>query len=98
MDRSIPSCLSIVEQFWTDAEYHLWADEWRGYYPLWQNLNVFEDLQFESGGIFMVTLAGKSAFSAEGMAEESIVAQVMGVLRKMFKNATEPTDVHVTRW
>ena len=46
----------------------------------------------------MVTLAGKSAFSAEGMAEESIVAQVMGVLRKMFKNATEPTDVHVTRW
>ena len=59
---------------------------------------MFEDLQFESGGIFMVTLAGKSAFSAEGMAEESIVAQVMGVLRKMFKNATEPTDVHVTRW
>jgi len=59
---------------------------------------VLEDLQFESGGIFVVTLAGESAFSAEGMAEEALVAQAMGVLRKMFKNATEPTDVHVTRW
>lgn len=99
--------MKFEEQFWRintecgdhrpcDKEFHIWADEWRGYFPVWQNFNVLKD--FEDQNILMVTLSGRDAYSAEGMSDDTIIRRAMGVLRQMYTNASEPVEIHVSRW
>ena len=46
----------------------------------------------------MSYVGGDDASSVEGQTDEEVLADVMANLRAMFPGATDPDEVHVTRW
>lgn len=85
--------------FWDQTnEYLLYANQKRGYYPLFQPLDL---PQFYPGsGILVATVVTDQSRVLEGQSDELTKAEVLAVLREMFgeENVPEPIDFMYPRW
>ncbi|KAI0003380.1 amine oxidase [Russula compacta] len=90
--------LQFPEKFWFNTEFALYADHERGWYPVWQSLDM--DGFFPGSGILFVTVTGDFSKRIESLSDEIVKAEVLAVLRSMYPNTTipEPDAFYFPRW
>ena len=87
------------EIFWDQtSQYLLYADPQRGYYPVYQPLDIPGFLP--GSGIFFATVVTDQSRVVEEQSDEVTKAQVLAVLRNMFgkDKVSEPIDFMYPRW
>lgn len=85
--------------FWDQSlQYLLYASLQRGYYPLFQPLDLPEFLP--GSGIFFATVVTDQSHVVEEQSDEVTKAQILQVLREMFgaDKVPEPIDFMYPRW
>ncbi|KAI0253801.1 amine oxidase [Lactifluus subvellereus] len=90
--------LQFPEKFWFDTEFALYADRERGWYPVWQSLDL--DGFFPGSGILFVTVTGDFSRRIESLSDEVVKGEVLAVLRSMYPHTTipEPDAFYFPRW
>ncbi|KAI0047037.1 amine oxidase [Auriscalpium vulgare] len=90
--------IQFPEKFWFDTEFALYADRERGWYPVWQGLDI--DGFFPGSGILFVTVTGDFAKRVESLSDEVVKSEVLAVMRSMYPNTTipEPDAFYFPRW
>ncbi|KAI0729119.1 amine oxidase [Fomitopsis betulina] len=90
--------LQFPEDFWFDTQMGIYADTARGYYPVWQNMNLTDF--FPGSGVFFVTITGDESVRIEALSDAEVQREVLDVLRDMFPDVTipEPTAFYFPRW
>ena len=91
--------LQFPTTFWnTDTQFFLYADpRERGYYPVFQSIDGPGFL--EGSGILFVTVVQDQSYTVEAQDDETTLAEVMAVLRKMYgENIPNATDILYPRW
>ncbi|KAM0830209.1 hypothetical protein ACQ4PT_066338 [Festuca glaucescens] len=91
--------LKFPERFWPDGpdtEFFLYASGRRGYYPVWQQL----EMQYPGSNVLLVTVTDDESRRIEQQSDKQTLAEAMEVLRKMFpgKDVPEATEILVPRW
>ncbi|KAF1951081.1 amine oxidase [Byssothecium circinans] len=85
--------------FWpTDTQYFLHASAKRGYYPIFQNLDV---AGFHPGSrILFVTVTGDESLRVDRQTDEDTQTEILNVLRTMFPEKRVPPPEHFfyPRW
>ena len=85
--------------FWKpDFQYLLYASPNRGYYPIYQPLDIPEFLP--GSGIFVATVVTDQSHRIEAQSTERTKAELLAVLREMFGRdaVPEPLDFMYPRW
>ena len=93
--------LVFDEQFWPDNEFLMYADNRRGYFPRWCNMNHPKRLGKKHPlKVWMVTVTGNEAKRLERMSNDQIQTEVVAVYRKFLKNESLPLpkQIVVPRW
>ncbi|XP_077986125.1 uncharacterized protein LOC144440613 [Glandiceps talaboti] len=86
------------EQFWPEEEWMLYADDRRGYYPVWSNL-IAPGLLPASEKMLLIIVTGEESRRIERQPDEETKAEVMSVLRGLFgETIPDPTHIHVSKW
>ncbi|KAI0059137.1 amine oxidase [Artomyces pyxidatus] len=90
--------LQFPEKFWFNTEFALYADHERGWYPVWQGLDL--EGFFPGSGILFVTVTGDFAKRIESLTDDIVKAEVLAVMRSMYPNVTipEPDAFYFPRW
>ncbi|XP_077995017.1 uncharacterized protein LOC144448614 [Glandiceps talaboti] len=89
--------LQFPSTFWDKQEILLYAHQVRGFYPVWQNLNV--EGAFPGKHILMVTVTDEESRRLERETDESVQREVMTVLRRIYGDEIpEPVNFLMTRW
>ncbi|KAH9968000.1 amine oxidase [Russula dissimulans] len=90
--------LQFPQKFWFNTEFALYADHKRGWYPVWQSLDL--DGFFPGSGILFVTVTGDFAKRVESLSDDVVKAEVLDVLRSMYPNTTipEPDAFYFPHW
>ncbi|KZT69427.1 amine oxidase [Daedalea quercina L-15889] len=90
--------LQFPEDFWFETQMGVYADTTRGYYPVWQNMNLTDF--FPGSGVIFVTVTGDESVRIEALSDDEVQAEVMEVLQAMFPNVTipDPTAFYFPRW
>ncbi|XP_048240436.1 polyamine oxidase 7-like isoform X2 [Haliotis rufescens] len=84
-------------RFWDNTEYILYADDRRGVFPVWQNLEV--DGLFPPGtNILKMVTQGEDADRVSELTDAEITGEVMAILRRVYTNVVDPEDVFITNW
>ncbi|KAL3693588.1 hypothetical protein R1sor_007239 [Riccia sorocarpa] len=90
--------LKFPYKFWrTDngTELFLYADDSRGYYPVWQHL----EREFPGSNISFVTVTDDESRRIEQQSDDKTLAEIMEVLKSMFgPNIPEAEEILVPRW
>jgi polyamine oxidase len=87
------------DKFWNETEFWLYADpDERGYYPLWQPLDITGFLP--GSGIVFATLTGQQAIRAEHQSDEEVKREFLTVLRRLYgeDKVPEPVEFTFPRW
>ena len=85
--------------FWSpDYQYLLYASPQRGYYPIFQPLDLPEFVP--GSGIFFATVVTDQSRKVEAQSDEETKQEILTVLREMFgtENVPEPIDFMYPRW
>ncbi|KAL9612346.1 MAG: hypothetical protein Q9167_003033 [Letrouitia subvulpina] len=85
--------------FWDNStQFFLYASPTRGYYPVWQNLDLPDFLL--GSGIFFVTVVTEQSYIVDHQDDETTKNQILVTLRQMFgeENVPEPIDFMYPRW
>ncbi|BFI29912.1 hypothetical protein AXG93_1988s1270 [Marchantia polymorpha subsp. ruderalis] len=90
--------LKFPSKFWrTDpgTEFFLYADDSRGYYPVWQHL----EREFPGSNIIFVTVTDDESRRIEQQSDNQTLSEIMDVLRKMY-GPTIPMaeEILIPRW
>ncbi|KAJ7751891.1 amine oxidase [Mycena maculata] len=90
--------LQFEEKFWFDTQFALYADTERGWYPVWQSLDL-EGFMPDSG-VVMATVTGDYSERIEALSDAQVQEEALTVLRTMFPNTTipAPTAFFFPRW
>ncbi|CAL9193098.1 unnamed protein product, partial [Musa hybrid cultivar] len=90
--------LKFPYKFWPEGngtEFFLYANERRGYYPVWQQF----EKQYPGANVLLVTVTDEESRRIEQQPDSQTKAEAMEVLRNMFgKHIPEATDILVPRW
>ncbi|KAI9091244.1 flavin-containing amine oxidoreductase-domain containing protein [Phlyctochytrium arcticum] len=93
--------LNFPTQFWDDNEFTFYADNRRGYYPGWMNLNAkpYNDYFPKDSNVFFVTVTDEEAFRIERQSDDATISEITELVRKMYGPETPaPTDWYIPRW
>lgn len=85
--------------FWNSSfQYLLYASPQRGYYPLFQPLDIPDFLP--GSGIFLATVVTDQSRRIEAQSDERTKSEILVVLRQMFgeENVPDPIDFMYPRW
>ncbi|KAG0597932.1 hypothetical protein M758_12G031200 [Ceratodon purpureus] len=90
--------LKFPRTFWNThpgAKFFVYADERRGYYPIWENL----DSEFPGQNLLMVTVTDEEARRVEQQPDSETLDEIMGVLRSMYgPDVPRAEAIFVPRW
>ena len=94
--------VSILIRFdrvcWPPKEFFLYADERRGYYPVWMNLSLASNYGTDSG-LILCSVSGEEAERLELLPQSIIRAELLVIAKKMFNQShLEIIDLFVPRW
>ncbi|XP_067686962.1 uncharacterized protein [Haliotis asinina] len=84
-------------RFWDNTEYILYADDRRGVFPVWQNLEA-EGLFPDGTNILQMVTQGEDADRVSELTDAEITAEVMAILRRVYPSVDDPEDVYITNW
>jgi len=90
--------MHFPSNFWGDEEeFFMYADEIRGYYPVWQNMGLtHEDPDYN---VLMVVVTGMEAMRIAQQTDEETKAEAMDVLKTMFGSEIPGClEIHVPGW
>ncbi|XP_028413337.1 polyamine oxidase 1-like [Dendronephthya gigantea] len=91
--------LKFPRKFWDPKQYILYASERRGYYPVWQDLEIDAGIPEAGLNILIVTVTGDEASRVQYQSDETTKAEIMAVLRNVYgKDIPDPTDFFYPRW
>ncbi|KAF8527027.1 amine oxidase [Hysterangium stoloniferum] len=87
--------------FWSPTQFQLYADpSKRGYYPVWQSLDLPTFLP--GSHVLFSTVTGRESIRIERQSDEDTKVEMMAVLRSMYgQNGTQipdPVQIHFKRW
>jgi len=85
--------------FWNSSyQFLLYASPQRGYYPIFQPLDLPGFLP--GSGIFIATVVTEQSRRVEAQSDERTKSEILAVLREMFgaENAPDPVDFLYPRW
>ncbi|XP_002986594.2 polyamine oxidase [Selaginella moellendorffii] len=91
--------LKFPYKFWPSngplTEFFLYADERRGYYPIWQHL----ENEYPGANVMFVTVTDYESRRIEQQPNNETIAEIHEVLKSMFgPSVPKPTDILVPRW
>ncbi|XP_042498769.1 polyamine oxidase 6-like [Macadamia integrifolia] len=90
--------LKFPYKFWptgNGTEFFLYAHERRGYYTIWQQL----EMEYPGANALLVTVTDDESRRIEQQPDSATKAEIMKVLRDMFGNhIPEATDILVPKW
>ncbi|ERN06611.1 polyamine oxidase [Amborella trichopoda] len=90
--------LKFPYKFWPTGpgtEFFIYADEKRGYYPIWQQM----ENNYPGSNVLLVTVTDDESRRIEQQSDEETKAEAMEVLRNMFgKNIPDAKAILVPRW
>ena len=91
--------LKFPSKFWDRKQYILYASPRRGYYPVWQDLEVDAGLPDKGLNILIVTVTGEEATRVQYQSNEETQAEIMTVLRDVYgKDIPDPIAFNYPRW
>jgi polyamine oxidase len=91
--------LKFPRKFWDRKQYILYASKRRGYYPVWQDLEVDAGLPDEGLNILIITVTGEEATRVQYQSDEETQAEIMTVLRNVYgKDIPDPIAFNYPRW
>jgi len=84
--------------FWSSSQYQLYADQdTRGYYPVWQSLDLPDFLP--GSHVLFATVTGRESVRVERQSEAQTQAEMMTVLRAMYgPGIPEPEEMLFKSW
>jgi len=87
-------------RFWGKVFLYNYADERRGYFPLWQNMEAkgYYSLVADDYHVLMATVTGEEALRLERLSDADILEEAVEVLRNMWSKVPDATGIHVHRW
>ena len=86
---------SSASPFWDDVEWIAYANERRGHFNLWHNLNK----RFPGSNILQVVVTDTEEMNLEPLSDQEIQDQAMDVLRVMYgAGIPEPEEILFPRW
>ncbi|KAL2634582.1 hypothetical protein R1flu_006061 [Riccia fluitans] len=90
--------LKFPYKFWRTepgTEFFLYADDSRGYYPVWQHL----EREYPGSNVIFVTVTDDESRRIEQQSNNETLAEIMDVLRSMFgPDVPEAEEILVPRW
>ncbi|KAG6551436.1 hypothetical protein Mapa_007082 [Marchantia paleacea] len=90
--------LKFPSKFWRTepgTEFFLYADDSRGYYPVWQHL----EREFPGSNIIFVTVTDDESRRIEQQSDNQTLSEIMEVLRKMYgPNIPMAEEILIPRW
>ncbi|KAI3879699.1 hypothetical protein MKX03_036556 [Papaver bracteatum] len=90
--------LKFPHKFWptgNGTEFFIYANEKRGYYPIWQQL----ENEYPGANCLLVTITDDESRRIEQQPESETKAEIMEVLKNMFgKNIPDATDILIPKW
>lgn len=90
--------LKFPYRFWDKKQYIFYASQRRGYYPVWQDLEVDGNLP-EGVNILFITVTGEEATRVQYQSDNDTKAEIMAILRKVYgSDIPEATDILYKRW
>jgi polyamine oxidase len=99
MTNYIKIFLKFPSRFWDKKQYILYASERRGYYPVFQDLEVDAGLPDGSLNILIVTVTGEEATRVQDQSDKETEAEIMIVLRNIYgKDIPDPVAFMYPRW
>ncbi|XP_031559027.1 polyamine oxidase 1-like [Actinia tenebrosa] len=88
--------LKFPYQFWDEKEYILHESAQRGYFPVFQNFQIYCTAGL---GILLITVTGQEALRVERQSIYQTQDQIMVVLRKLYwPEIPEPLGIYYDRW
>lgn len=90
--------MNFPSNFWGyEEEFFIYADNKRGYYPVWENMAVtYKDDDYN---VLLVTVTGMEAMRIAQQTDEETKAEAMEVLRTMFgSEIPDCLAIHVPGW
>lgn len=89
--------IQFNETFWDDVEYILYAHNRRGFYPMFQNLDL--DGLLKGSHILLVPLMGDECLRSSRLSNEELESEIMDILREQYgPNIPSPVGIVVNRW
>lgn len=95
MGQLLKIFFEFPSQFWPEEEFHMYASETRGYYPVWQNMNHPTALGPGPPHVLMVSLTGPEAERVRQQPENATVLEALQVLGRMFSSEPIPQPTRV---
>ena len=91
--------LKFAYTFWDKKQYILYASERRGYYPVWQDLDIDGGVPEAGTNILIVTVTGEEATRVQYQSNEETQAEIMTVLRNVYgQKIPDPIAFNYPRW
>lgn len=91
--------LKFPSKFWDRKQYILYASKRRGYYPVWQDIEIDAGVPEAGLNILIVTVTGAEASRVQYQSDETTKAEIMAVLRNVYgKDIPDPTHFFYPRW
>lgn len=86
------------ESFWTENEFWIYADrKRRGYYPIWQSLDLPGFLP--KSNLLLVTVTDGEALRISKQSKEETQTEIMDVLRSIYGNyIPDPEEIVYKNW
>ena len=98
MANYIKIFLKFPYRFWDERQYIFYASRRRGYYPVWEDLQVDGGLP-DDVSILFVTVTGEEATRVQFQSEDNTKAEIMEVLRSVYGDGIpEATNILYKRW
>eukprot|EP00794_Sanderia_malayensis_P007304 gene7304-8120_t len=88
--------LKFPIKFWENNRYILVANDERGHYVHYQNLD--RPGLFEGEKILVATVVGFESIRVEKLTDAQVKEEVMKVLRRAYPSAVNATDIFLSRW
>lgn len=99
MANYIKIFLKFPHRFWDKKQYIFYASKRRGYYPIWQDLEVDAGLQDKGLNILIVTVTGEEASRVQYQSDKQTQLEIMEVLRNVYgMDIPDPIDFTYPRW
>ena len=91
--------LKFPRKFWDEKQYIFYASDRRGYYPMWQDLEIDAGVQDQGINILIITVTGEEATRIQYQSKQKTQEEIMTILRSVYGlDIPDPIDIYYYRW
>ena len=91
--------LKFPHKFWDEKQYIFYASDRRGYYPMWQDLEIDAGVQDQGINILIITVTGEEATRIQYQSKQKTQEEIMAILHSVYGlDIPDPIDIYYYRW